>query len=67
MGSIYEIVLPDKKNYEKSIYNRPIIYSKLYGVDIMNKSSEVIYTSKSEFYQLLKKIRTFKEKMFSFF
>ena len=40
---------------------------ELYGVDIMNKSNEVIYTSASEFYQLLKKIRTFKEKMFSFF
>ena len=64
MGSIYEIVLPDKKNYEKSIYNRPIIYSKLYGVDIMNKSSEVIYTSESEFYKLLVKIRKFKNKFF---
>ena len=64
MGSIYEIVLPDKKNYEKSIYNRPIIYSKLYGVDIMNKSSEVIYTSQSEFYKLLLKVRKFKKKFF---
>ena len=63
MGSIYEIVLPDKKNYEKSIYNRPIIYSKLYGVDIMNKSSEVIYTSESGFYKLLLKVRKFKKKL----
>ena len=64
MGSIYEIVLPDKKNYEKSIYNRPIIYSKLHGVDIMNKSSEVIYTSESEFYKLLLKVRKFKKNFF---
>ncbi len=67
MGSIYEIVLPDKKNYEKSIYNKPIIYSNLYVVDIMNKSSQVIYTAESEFYKLLKRIRAFKEKLFSFF
>ena len=65
MGLIYEIDLPDKKNLEKSIYNRPIIYNKLHGVDIMNSSNEIIFTSKSKFYQLLLKVRKFKQKIWS--
>ena len=64
MGFIYEIILPDKKDLEKSIYNRPIIYSKLYASDIMNKNNEIIFTSSSNFYKLLVKIRKFKEKLF---
>ena len=65
MGLIYEIVLPNKKNLEKSIYNRPIIYNKLHGVDIMNNSNEIIFTSTSKFYQLLLKVRKFKKKIWS--
>ena len=30
-------------------------------------SNQVIYTAESEFYKLLKRIRAFKEKLFSFF
>ena len=64
MGLIYEIDLPDKKNLEKSIYNRPIIYNKLHAVDIMNSNNEIIFTSTSEFYQFLVKARKFKKKIF---
>lgn len=63
-GSIYEIILPNKKNLEKSIYNKPIIYNKLYAVDIMNKSDKVIFTASSNFYKLLVKVRKIKEKLF---
>ena len=64
MGSIYEIVLPNKKNLEKSIYTRPIIYSKLHAVDVMNNNNEIIFTSTSVFYKLLVKVRKFKEQLF---
>ena len=64
MGLIYEIDLPDKKNLEKSIYNRPIIYNKLHAVDIMNSNNEIIFTSTSKFYQLLIKVRKFRKKIF---
>ena len=64
MGLIYEIDLPDKKNLEKSIYSRPIIYNKLHAVDIMNNNNEIIFTSTSGFYQLLVKVRKFKDKFF---
>ena len=57
MGSIYEIILPNKKNLEKSIYNKPIIYNKLHAVDIMNRSDQVIFTASSNFYKLLVKVR----------
>jgi len=66
MGSIYEIILPNKKNLEKSIYNKPMIYSKLYAVDIMNKGDKVIFTASSNFYKLLVKIRKIKEKLFGY-
>ena len=64
MGQIYEIILPSKKNLEKSIYNRPVIYNNLHVVDIMNKSDEIIFTAKSNFYQLLIKIRSLKRMLF---
>ncbi len=63
-GSIYEIILPNKKNLEKSIYNKPIIYNKLHAVDIMNRSNEIIFTTSSNFYKFLVKVRKIKEKLF---
>ena len=66
MGSIYEIILPNKKNLEKYIYNKPMIYNKLYAVDIMNKGNKVIFTTTSNFYKLLVKIREIKEKLFGY-
>ena len=64
MGLVYEIILPNKKNLEKSIYNKPIIYNKLHAVEIMNKSDKIIFTASSNFYKLLVKIREIKEKLF---
>ena len=66
MGFIYEIILPNKKNLEKSIYNKPIIYSRLYPVDIMNKNNEIIFTTSSGFYKLLVKLRKIKKNLFNF-
>ena len=65
-GSIYEIILPNKKNLEKSIYNKPIIYNKLHAVDVMNRSNEVIFTTSSNFYKFLVKVRKIKEKLFGY-
>ena len=56
---------PNKKDLEKSIYNKPIIYSKLHAVDIMNRSNEIIFTTSSNFYKFLVKVRKIKEKLFS--
>ena len=64
MGSIYEIILPSKKNLEKSIYSRPIIYEKLHAADIMNKNNEIVFTASSNFYKLLLKIRRLQVKLF---
>ena len=64
MGLIYEIVLPNKKDLEKYIYNRPLIYSKLQVADIMNSNNEIIFTTTSGFYQFLVKVRKLKEKFF---
>ena len=66
MEFIYEIFLPNKKNIEKSIYNKPIIYSRLHEVDIMNKNNEINFTSSSDFYKLLVKLRKIKENLFNF-
>jgi len=63
-GLIYEIILPNKKNLEKSIYNKPIIYNKLHAVDIMNRSNKIIFTTSSNFYKFLVKVRKIKEKLF---
>ena len=63
-GSIYEIILPNKKDLEKSIYNKPIIYNKLHAVDVMNRSNEIIFTTSSNFYKFLVKVRKIKEKLF---
>ena len=65
-GSIYEIILPNKKNLEKSIYNKPIIYNKLHAVDFMNRSNEIIFTTSSNFYKFLVKVRKIKEKLFGY-
>jgi len=56
-GSIYEIILPNKKDLEKSIYNKPIIYNKLHAVDVMNRSNKIIFTTSSNFYKFLMKVR----------
>jgi hypothetical protein len=63
-GSIYEIILPNKKDLEKSIYNKPIIYNKLHAVDVMNRSNKIIFTTSSNFYKFLMKVRKIKEKLF---
>jgi len=63
-GSIYEIILPNKKDLEKSIYNKPIIYNKLHAVDVMNRSNKIIFTTSSNFYKFLVKVRKIKEKLF---
>jgi len=63
-GIIYEIVLPKKKNLEKSIYSRPIVYSKLHAVNVMNRGDKIIFTSGSGFYKFLSKMRRLKEKFF---
>jgi len=63
-GSIYEIILPNKKDLEKSIYNKPIIYNKLHAVDVMNRNNEIIFTTSSNFYKLLVNLRKIKEKLF---
>jgi hypothetical protein len=63
-GSIYEIILPNKKNLEKSIYNKPIIYNKLYAADVMNRGNKIIFTTSSNFYKFLVKVRKIKEKLF---
>ncbi len=65
-GSIYEIILPNKKNLEKSIYNKPIIYNKLHAVDVMNRNNEIIFTTSSNFYKFLVKVRKIKKKLFGF-
>jgi len=57
MGAIYEIVLPEKKDYEKSIYNRPLITKNLSGMKFMNENNHTIFTHGSGFYKLLKKVR----------
>jgi hypothetical protein len=57
MGTIYEIILPDKKNYESSIYNRPLITKDLTGMKFINQNNHTIFTHGSGFYKLLKKIR----------
>jgi glucose/arabinose dehydrogenase len=57
MGAIYEIILPDGKNYEKSIYNRPLITKNLSGMKFMNENNHTIFTHGSGFYKLLKQIR----------
>ena len=57
MGVIYEIMLPDQKNYEKSIYNRPLITKNLTGMKFMNENNHTIFTHGSAFYKVLKKIR----------
>jgi hypothetical protein len=66
MGIIYEIILPNNKNLERAIYNKPIIYEKLNAVNIMNRNNEIIFTSSSGFYKLLVKLRRLKEKIFGF-
>jgi hypothetical protein len=63
-GSIYEIILPNKKNLEKSIYNKPIIYNKLHAVDVMNRSNKIIFTTSSNFYKFLVKVRKIIKKLF---
>ena len=65
-GTIYEIILPNTKNLEKSIYSKPIIYSKLHAVDVMNRSNEIIFTASSNFYKFLVKVRQIKEKLFGY-
>jgi len=65
-GSIYEIILPNKKNLEKSVYNKPIIYNKLHTVDIMNRNNEIIFTTSSNFYKFLVKVRRIKDKLFGY-
>ena len=56
-GTIYEIILPDEKNYEKSIYNRPLITKNLPAMKFINENKYTIFTHGSGFYELLKKIR----------
>jgi len=65
-GSIYEIILPNKNDLEKSIYNKPIIYSKLHVVDVMNRGNGIIFTTSSNFYKFLVKVRKIKEKLFGY-
>ena len=65
-GSIYEIILPNKKNLEKSIYNKPIIYTKLHAAHVMNRSNRIIFTTSSNFYKFLVKVRKIKKKLFGF-
>ena len=65
-GSIYEIILPNKKDLEKSIYNKPIIYNKLHAVDIINRSNRIIFTTSSNFYKFWVKVRKIKEKLFGY-
>jgi len=57
MGAIYEIILPDEKDYESSIYNRPLITKNLTGMRFMNENNHTIFTHGSGFYKALKKIR----------
>jgi len=57
MGVIYEIILPNEKNYERSIYSRPLITKTLNGMKFMNENNHTIFTHGSGFYKLLKKIR----------
>ena len=56
-GTIYEIILPDEKNYEKSIYNRPLITKNLPAMKFINENKYTIFTHGSGFYESLKKIR----------
>ena len=58
-GVIYEIVLPEKKNYEESIYNRPLITKDLTGMKFMNENNYTIFTHGSGFYKLLKTFRRY--------
>ena len=57
IGVIYEIILPDQKSYEKSIYSRPLITKNLTGMKFMNENNHTIFTHGSSFYKILKKIR----------
>ena len=57
MGIIYEIILPDEKNVENLIYNRPLVTKNLPGMKFMNENNHTIFTHGSGFYKLLKKIR----------
>ena len=57
IGVIYEIILPIEKNYEQSIYSRPLITKNLTGMKFMNENNHTIFTHGSRFYKILKKIR----------
>ena len=67
MGKIYQINLPMKKDYEKSIYRKPIINNKIYAIELMNKNNEIIFTTGSKMYKLLKSLREYKNRFLDFF
>ena len=55
MGSIYEILLPESKDLEKYLYGRPTVNKDLDVIKFMNDNDQVVFTSESKFYYILKK------------
>jgi len=64
MGSIYEILLPESKDLEKYLYGRPTVNKDLDVIKFMNDNDQVVFTSESKFYYILKKFRKYYNLLF---
>ena len=64
MGSIYEILLPEKKDFEKYLYGRPTIYKDLDIIKFIDENDQIIFTSGSRLYNILKKLRKYYNMLF---
>ena len=64
MGSIYEILLPESKDLEKYLYGRPTVNKDLDVIKFMNDNDQIVFTSGSKFYYMLKKFRKYYNLLF---